>query len=285
MSSDNDSDSHTHTHAYKPSYRIHARLEKLYYISDTHLEHNERGEREVPLATPENPATSAIALLGDIGWIQEDSYWKLISRCAALYANVFVILGNHEYFYHCIQELPSEVRNEFRKRCIPNTYFLENETVEFDNVVLWGSTLWTRPDWAAFQRINDSRLITDKSVPPPHRLSISTVHAIHHRATQYLRKELTLLSASASKPLILLTHHAPLIDANGEKYQQSVRTTAYVNRLDEFMCPPIVAWLYGHTHQNMTFHVNNIYVSTNAFGYPGEYMDVLFDPQKCFTVS
>jgi len=272
--------------SYQPTHRIHARLEKLYYLSDTHLEHTERGKRIVPLATPENHVTSAIALLGDIGWVQEDAYWELIAQCAALYANVFVVLGNHEYFHHCIQEFSSTVREEFHKRCIPNTYFLENETVEFDNVLLWGSTLWTRPDWAAFQRINDARLITDKSVPAPHRLSISTVHTVHHRATQHLRKELNAIHAAGiSKPVIVLTHHAPLLDANGDKYEQSIRTTAYVNRLDEFIQAPIIAWLYGHTHQNMTFYKNEVYISTNALGYPREYMEVPYDPHKHFTVT
>ena len=274
------------TSTYKPSYRIHARLEKLYYLSDTHLEHTECGKRTVPLAKPTHPETSAIALLGDIGWVQEDSYWELIARCSALYGNVFVLLGNHEYFHHCIQEHSSHVRDEFHKRCIPNTYFLENETVEFDNVILWGSTLWTRPDATAFQRINDARLITDKSVPAPHRLSISTVHSVHHRATQSLRKELAHLAISKKNlPVVVLTHHAPLVEANGEKYQTSTRTSAYVNRLDEFMQLPIIAWLYGHTHQNMAFHTpSGVFVSTNALGYPRETLDVPFDPRKSFTI-
>lgn len=265
------------------SYRIAGTLEKLYYISDTHLEHNERGKRVIPLHSPEHPKSSAIALLGDIGWITDDSYWELVSECSALYGNVLIVLGNHEYYHHCIQELPTLFRHELRKRCYPNVLFLDNETVEFDNVILWGSTLWTRPTFEAFQRINDVRCITDKSVPSPHRLSIGTIYDANHRAAQNLRKELTRIQGE--KPVIVLTHHAPLPQCNGDTYRHSSRTTAYVNYyLGSFFEVPVIAWLYGHTHQNMTFTLNDVYVSTNGFGYPSEVLAIPFDPQKCFSV-
>lgn len=272
------------------TYRIHAHLSQLYYISDTHLEHTERGKRIVPLfaPTPTDRLETAMALLGDIGWIHEDSYWELVAQCSALYGHVFIVLGNHEYYHQYIQELPTRFRNELHKRCLPNVFFLENETVEFDNVVLWGSTLWTRPTWEAFQKINDARCILDKSVPKPHRLSIGTVYSVHHRAVQSLQKELSRPIPNP-KPLIVLTHHAPLLQSNGDSYRHSSRTTAYVNLqleslFDAGSDSPILAWLYGHTHQNMTFTYNGVYVGTNALGYPSESLDPPFDPQKCFTL-
>jgi predicted phosphohydrolase len=272
------------------THRIHVHLSQLYYISDTHLEHTECGKRTIPLTSPastDRPGT-AMALLGDIGWIHEDTYWELVGQCSALYGYVFIVLGNHEYYRQCIQEFPTLFRNELHKHCFPNVFFLENGTVEFDNVILWGSTLWTRPTWEAFQSSNDVQCIRDKSVPKPHRLSIGTVYAAHHRAVQSLQKELT----KSGKPYIVLTHHAPLPQSNGELYRHSSLASIYVNfQLESlFTSPsptptPILAWLYGHTHQNMTFTFNGVYVGTNAFGYPNETLDPPFDPQKCFTLS
>jgi predicted phosphohydrolase len=259
--------------------RISATIRRLFYLSDTHLEHRVRpvphSAQLTESAQPEGK--TAMALLGDIGWTHEESYWDFVRQCSGLYDYVLILLGNHEYYNNYIQELPTEFRQELHRRCLSNVYFLENETLEFDNVVFWGSTLWTRPSWDIFQIMNDRAFIRDKSTPNQ-QLSISTIHTMHHRAVQSLRQELA--APIPQKPYVLLTHHGPLAECNGTAFHHSKRISAYVNQLDEHFRPPVVAWLYGHTHQNMTFHKNNILVSTNAFGYPRERLTVPFDPER-----
>lgn len=272
------------------TYRIAATVQRLFYLSDTHLEHK---VRTVPLAASQAGAASqdpqdtrvphengktAMALLGDIGWIHEESYWDFVRQCATTYDYVLLLLGNHEYYEQCIQEVPTQFRQELYRRCISNVVFLENETAEFDNVVFWGSTLWTRPTWEAFESMNDRFYIKDKSTPSQ-QLSISTIHSVHHRAVQSLRQELT--TPIPNKPYVLLSHHGPLMECNGSAYSKSYRTSGYVNQLDEFLVPPVIAWFYGHTHQNMSFIKKNILIATNALGYPKERLRVPFDPERC----
>jgi predicted phosphohydrolase len=261
-----------------PTYRIPFLLHRLFYLSDTHLEHK---VRRIPLASPgptsaSESGVSVMALLGDIGWPREDSYWNLVKECARRYDYVIMILGNHEYYGEYIQDYSTTVRQELYRQCIPNVYFLENQTIEFDNVVLWGSTLWSRPTSDVFMRMNDREAIKDKSGP---RLSIGTLYDVHHRAVQNLRQELAAAAATtSSKPYILLTHHAPVIECNGPQFQRSMRSSAYVAQMEEFLVAPVVAWLYGHTHQNMAFQKNKVWIGTNAFGYPGERMQMPYTP-------
>jgi predicted phosphodiesterase len=258
-------------------------LANVYYLSDTHLE--ESVKKQIPLPTKESVGDSGktlMGLLGDIGWFQEDSYWELVLDCLERFDYVVLILGNHEYHHEILQEVPMKMRQtlEKRRQCHPSlerAYFLENAVLEFENIRLFGSTFWTKPTHTVFMRLNDRKYIQDNTYSNK-VLSIQTIYDLNDRAFECLKEELD----ASTKPLIVLSHHAPLPECNGIGFENSQYTSAFINHAEEFMKPPMVAWLYGHTHQNMSFVKNGIYIGTNAWGYDKERMRAPYELGKAY---
>jgi Icc-related predicted phosphoesterase len=248
-------------------------LSKLYFISDTHLEHL---DRPISIHTSRPELDEAIALVGDIGWIHEESYWKFVHKCASMYRVVFIVLGNHECYFHDIHEIATLFSRTLHEHYLPNVYFLQNEHIEFQNCIVWGSTLWTRITMDAFQRLNDQSTILDKTSPTK-KLRMGTLFEQHNRAIYHLNQTMEI-SIKKNKPLIVLTHHAPLLGMNG-KYIKSITASGYATDLSNYFKPPIKAWICGHTHQNLMIYQNDIPCYANCYGYPGEFLDVPFSPE------
>lgn len=248
-------------------------LSKLYFVSDTHLEHLDR-PIEIHASHPE--LNEAIALVGDIGWIKEDSYWKFVYKCASMYRIVLIVLGNHECYFHDIHEIPTIFSRILHEHNLSNVYFLHNELLEFQNCMIWGSTLWSKITPDAFHRLNDQATILDKSSQTK-KLRMGTIFEEHHRALSHLNKSMDIASYK-KKPLIVLTHHAPLLEMNG-KYVKSITATGYASDLSSYFKQPIIAWICGHTHQNIVAYSNTIPCYANCYGYPGEFLQYPFNPE------
>lgn len=253
-------------------------INKLYCVSDTHLEHKDR-PIEIHTSSPE--LSEAIALIGDIGWIKEESYWNFIRRCASMYQIVFIILGNHEHYFHEIHELPCEVSKCLHDRYLPNVYLLQNQSIEFANCIVWGSTLWSKVSMNAFIQMNDSRVIKDKSSNTG-VLRMGTVYEYHNKAVANLEQTMDF-ATKKQKPLIVLTHHAPLMEMNDD-YINSSTASGYATDLSYLFKAPILTWICGHTHRNVSIIKNNIRCYANCYGYPGEYMPHPYNSEDCLYI-
>jgi hypothetical protein len=235
-------------------------------MSDLHIDIN----RRIPAIPKE---AEYLALCGDIGDIMDDTYEKLINQVSNTFKEVFVILGNHEYYGHVIADV--------ERRCVElqlrytNVYFLDKRAVVVDGVRILGCTLWSDVKDHVKQRMNDYRLIFKNQNEVLEPLDVRKIHQEH---VTWLKSEIGM----SYRPTIVLTHHAADMRMNG-RFLGGPNQSAFATDLMEMFVPPIKAWICGHTHQNMTLYINGIPHTANCLGYLNEVHN--FDPCKTITIS
>lgn len=130
--------------------------------------------------------------------------------------------------------------------------------------------------------VTDKLVIHDASAPNK-KLRMGTIFELHNKALYHLR-QVKQYAQNQQKPLIVLTHYAPLLEMNG-RFIQSPTGSAYATNLKDIITEPIIAWLCGHTHENITHTVNNIICRANCVGYPGEYLTNPYDPEAFISIN
>ncbi len=235
---------------------------KLQILSDVHLEFYTNGR---PLPIIERHGHD-IALLGDIGKPFAPSYHTFLTQMSQQFDNVFVLLGNHEYYN--VNWTPVEVFTaKAREVCatFDNVHLLERETFDItEKTRILGCTLWSSIDCTAAMGLNDFRMIsTNKG-----KLTLAEYFMWHSRDVTWLESQLAQCITDGKKAMVL-THHGPCKAMSG-RFLGSQLNPAFVTDLERLFRPPVVAFASGHVHSNVDVTVNGIRSVSNALGYPGE---------------
>ncbi|MBK7051898.1 MAG: metallophosphoesterase [Rhodoferax sp.] len=236
---------------------------KIQLASDLHLEFLERKWPRERLIKP-HPEADVLVLAGDIGdgdipmFIFED--WPV---------PVVFVAGNHEFYHHHIEEERVKMQNA----CVENMHFLENTSVEIENVRFLGTTLWTdyklRCDMTQEQQmrrlesaINDHRLIRTG------RYLFTAQEALdrHIKARKWLEDELT---KPWSGKTVVVTHHGPHPLSTHPRYAGSEINAGFVSDLSEILLSENAPglWLHGHVHDSFDYTVGRCRVVANPAGY------------------
>ena len=100
---------------------------------------------------------------------------------------------------------------------------------------------------------------------------------MHEEAVEWLS---TTLSTIKDKPVVVLSHHAPLKEKTSHpQYTNEITNTAFATDLSHLMNKPIILWCFGHTHWACDFEFNKVRVVSNPVGYPEEDVGA-YDPYK-----
>jgi len=199
-----------------------------------------------------------------------------------LRAPVVYVAGNHE-FYGCEM---ATLLTELRAAAAAThgwVTFLEQDTVTFDFggqcLAVLGTTLWTdyqasgRSDAdvafamrAAMQLSDHSRVKLNGEVFLP-------MHArrLHWESRAWLKAEMARIRAEGcADKVLVVTHHAPLLDASPDHYRGTELSPAFVSDMSadvEEIAPDL--WVAGHTHHSADFmHGRTRFVSSQR-GYVG----------------
>ena len=217
---------------------------KLQYISDIH--------DKFPLI---NPVANYIALLGDIGDPFTIEYQNFIEDLSLKFKKVFVIAGNHEYYFNIFDDVNSKMKEIETK--YNNVHFLNNESIEVEGYLIVGSTLWSNITHTTSYRINDFRYIRKNELS---LLDMTTYLTFFNKAVEFIKQE-----TNKNIPMIVLTHHGPIYEMNGE-YKGTALCSAFTSDLSD-ITTNIKCWLSGHTHQCLTIEQNGVIYSSNCMGY------------------
>jgi len=259
-------------------------MTEIYAGSDIHLEFGG------PIVVPE---CDVLLLSGDIftAWRHpeaKDNHQaslhkrekKFFQQCQDKAAKTLIILGNHEHyngtFGHTIE------RARAKLDWFPNIELLNNDTVEFDDFAVFGSTFWTDMNQSHPEVMwHANRVMTDFSVIFKHRgngyLDPSELFRAHDTVVEntYARKKLveflSLYADDEKRKTIVMTHHAPTYACVDRKFSVDMLTYAFANTgLDDMLLDndgPHV-WLYGHMHHRKEFlHGDKTRIIANARGY------------------
>lgn len=223
-------------------------------VSDIHLELN----FEVPVL----PVTADnLVLCGDIG-LPGKRYYSFLREVSSRYGHVIVILGNHEYYARTTIDLA---------RLPANVHVLDKASVEIDGVTVLGATLWSDVTDSAFAGLADGRRIW--------QFTAEKSRALHRTHVAWLASAI----AATPGPVLVATHHAPVLAANGALYADSPLKTAFATDLHHLFHPNVRAWCWGHTHVCYDDEIGGTRLLANCFGYANEHTG--FDPSLNFTIK
>jgi Calcineurin-like phosphoesterase len=243
----------------KPYYPVEFtnRKYRLQYMSDLHLEkHN----YEVDLV----PKAPNLALLGDIGSPNSQRYRNFIHTCSRRYDKVYLLAGNHEYYDSTIRQTQCDIKAVCQSAPYNNVSLLQNQIIEADNnIFLAGCTLWSNIKPETSRALND--FVKIKSSYQRETNSLFTVDeylALHRRDVSWLSNLIPRMPG----PLIVMTHHLPSLKMISSRYRPTY-SDAFATSLEHLFQPPLIAWLCGHTHDNVERMINNVYCGVNSSRY------------------
>ncbi|WP_296706378.1 metallophosphoesterase [Rhodoblastus sp.] len=194
-------------------------------------------------------------------------------------APVVYVLGNHEGYDGTPFDRLFDALREKATVTQGRVSFLENSRAEFGDVHVLGATLWT--DYAANGRenvetamreanncLNDHvrcRLGGNKFRPPGAR-------SLHFASRAWLRDEVAKIRANDPEAkIVIVTHHAPIIDGAAPEYRGDILSPAFVSDLSaEIQAWRPTLWVFGHTHFNVDKFIGSTRVVSAQRGYVGE---------------
>jgi len=247
---------------------------KIQYCSDLHLEFQEN--KNYLNRFPLKPAGEILVLAGDIVLFKTmDEHDDFFNYCSDNFEATYWIPGNHEYYQYDLADVKTPLNEKIR----PNVFLLNNQTIDYKNVELVFSTLWSHVpphyEWAVQQRVNDFNLIKKSGK----KLTASDFNALHQTDFEFLK---TVLAKPTEKQRIVVTHHVPTLMHYPEQYRQSEINSAFATELFDFIETSNAAyWIYGHHHFNVPdFKIGKTELTANQLGYVMHKEHLGYTPSK-----
>lgn len=190
---------------------------------------------------------------------------------------VFVLKGNHSCYGRSLEEADDLIAQACAAYST-KLHYLNKTVFDLDqNYVILGCTLWShvlgRQRLMVLSMLADSHHIT--------RWSVTLNNEVHAAELEWLRSEIAKVKASGRQALVL-THHAPSCrGTSAPEHINSPISSAFGSDIEYLLKPPIVLWMFGHTHYSSDQHINGVRLCSDQVGYPNE--GVNFDPG--FTVQ
>lgn len=212
------------------------------------------------------------SLLGKRG-LAVTIYRNFLKRCSEQFKHVLYIAGNHEFYHGKYPAGMDYLREEASN--YPNITYLENETVEINQVSFIGCTLWTDmnkgdPTTIAFiaEALNDYRQIRRNDIGY-RRFNPEDTLKLHKQSLTYISDT---ISNDPNKKYVVVGHHAPSKLSTKPQYSKDFHMNGgYSSDLTEFINnhPQIVLWTHGHTHDVYDYMVGSTRIACNPRGYVG----------------
>jgi Icc-related predicted phosphoesterase len=234
------------------------------------------------LPTDEN---TVLCLAGDICSIEINNFHEsfLNSELSKRFRKVLYIPGNHEYYNGCIETTDKKLQEYCDKHGI---VFMQKKSIEIDDVVFIGATLWTRMSnvnpiiaFKIMQYMHDYKKI--RIGTQSDKLTIDHVDLLHKDHLMFIENELKIHSG---KKCIVMTHHAPSYQCIDEYYKRnSDVNNAFYSDLDDLILkyePNF--WFFGHSHTATDFKIGNTRLINNSIGYIHEQTG--FDPEMLIQI-
>ena len=274
---------------------------KINLVSDMHLN----------FADIELPGGDVLIMAGDIveaGGLRRadnakrdtflaDRYRRFFAEEMPKYRKVIYIMGNHEHYNNSYDDTPDRIRRELPD----NVYFLEQESVQIDDVWFFGATFWTdmnkgNPTSMQIikQGMNDFKIIKFG-----HGIKIDNYGESYwtnqftpaYAASVFkdtVDKLKVFLDEHKDDKVVVVSHHAPSAMSIDPTFKDDHHMNgAYYSDLSELILdnPQIKTWVHGHMHNQSDYMIGDTRVLTNPRGYLGyETIANTFDPGFSFEV-
>ena len=212
--------------------------------------------------------------LGILENAKSERFVAFFERCAAAYANVIYIMGNHEHYHGDFKHSIGRIRESLSH--INNLHILDKECVTIDDITFVGGTLWTdmnKEDESTLYTIrgvmNDFRIVRNEKREYA-AMSALDVAIRHDKTLGYIKH---IVQEHKDKKCVVVGHHAPSFKSVHEQYaSQTLMNGGYASDLSEFILdhPQIKLWTHGHMHQPFDYVIGETRVVCNPRGYESD---------------
>lgn len=250
-------------------------MQKFELYSDLHLEMlSTEDQVNEFLKQISPPQSDYLFLAGDISHIDHFSWSLFWDYCSKHWKQVFVILGNHEYYIkkpgsrEPMIELEKRYEDFFKK--IDNVYLLKYGHVfylsDWDRYII-GCTGWSRPSFTVSHLINDFKFIhysDTEHLTPQH------MHNLHEKEFNWILSKLQSPSSPDDR-FFVMTHFPPISNGVSHPRFENDCLSSYFKNNYPCTWETKVIWCFGHTHYSSVQNVHNTVYLSNQFGYTDEY--------------
>jgi len=253
---------------------------RLYVTSDLHLEFGD-------LDLENTDDVDVLILSGDILVASDlkrsdergDRVRAFLRRCHERFPHVIMIMGNHEHYHGDFARSADVIREAVRD--YDNFHFLEKQSVEIDDYLFIGGTLWTDFNrenpltmWHARQVMHDFHGVQNSDIGGKGKFTPEHALQDHHDMKSYIQSVIDQRRASGDRSdrVIVVGHHSPSRQSIHPRYQSDHQTNGcYSSDLEAFILdrPEIMLWTHGHTHEDFDYMIGNTRVVCNPRGYIG----------------
>ena len=227
-----------------------------------------------------------------------DRYRRFFAEEMPKYRKVIYIMGNHEHYNNSFDDTDIRIRRELPD----NVHFLEQESVQIDDVHFFGATFWTdmnKGDPMSMHVIKQS-MSDFKVIKFGHGIRIDNSAGDTYWTNQFtpayaasvfkdtVNKLKVFLDEHKNDKVVVVSHHAPTSMSIDPMYKDDHHMNgAYYSDLSNLILdnPQIKTWVHGHMHNQSDYMVGDTRVLTNPRGYAGyETIANTFDPNFYFEV-
>jgi len=196
------------------------------------------------------------------------------------FPQIIYVSGNHEYYGTSFDDFNTKMSDKCSE--FDNVHFLNPGTVEIDNVLFVGGTLWTNfadnpfSQSAAKRGINDFRMIRDFDVNRCAQTYYQHFDFIKH---QYEQRD--------NRRVVVVTHFLPARECIAPRYRgPDLINDYFANDLGGYIADMSdTTWLFGHTHDATDIVLGDTRVVANPHGYYNAMNDgVGFDSFKTIEI-
>lgn len=220
---------------------------KLHYMSDLHLEFGD-------MLTPEGG--EVLVLAGDIHVGMKGLPW--IDRCLDKYEQVYLVLGNHEFYRNNYHQVLNQWLEAAKDR--DNLEVLHNHVHAYDGVRFIGTTLWTP---SLRYGLNDYNVIQYNN----RLLEPTDTQGFYVEAQKFLEHALAQPFLGRT---VVVTHHAPIPECVVPKFKGHPINECFHCNLNHMIADNDIAyWIHGHMHDSIFFDYEDTTIACNPRGYVG----------------
>lgn len=264
---------------------------RCHYLSDLHLEseHFDAGL----------PGGDVLIIAGDLCHARcldparTDKYsadqrtrvMRFMDEARARFAHILMVAGNHEHYDGVFEDTLPILRAN-----LAGVTVLDDEAVDIGSVRFFGTTLWSDFEGRSEAAMTGVRrrmgeyffVKTRRPDGALAKFQPEDALAAHQRALQALR---ATLAAQASRPVVVISHHAPSLQGLNPAFRGNGLDGAYASSLDEQVAAleNVPVWVHGHTHVARTYPIGGTTVRSNALGFASKGAGArAFTPKACF---
>ncbi|KAI9733669.1 MAG: hypothetical protein M1834_003271 [Cirrosporium novae-zelandiae] len=209
------------------------------------------------------PVAPCLALLGDIGCIQDDGYFSFIERQLTKFKVVFILLGNYEPYHSSwatakqkIQQFERETREKYTDESFGIFIFLDQTRYDLSSdITILGCTLFSnilasQSESVSFG-LNDFYYIDNWSVARHSEAHMEDLNWLNAHVK-------SITECEPHRKIIILTHYCPTISSQAvdPAHADSRISSAFSSDLADEVCwtsQSVKVWAFGHTHFNCDF--------------------------------